>query len=136
MRTRFIGRSAAYRRAWTAALLMACTCLTGCAMMSQGTVLGIPDEAIESLRVGVTTKDEVIAQFGRPHRIMYHPSQGMEVFTYMSSFDRSLFVPFPVTLGRAAGSGKTVNITFVNDVVADYQYTIDQRGIIWTGKRQ
>ena len=103
--------------------------MNGCAIVSHGRMAKIPSSQVNSIQVGVTTKEEILKKFGEPQKILTKPN-GVEVFVYMGGVEQQIGIPFIISLGRTSGSGQTLTITFRDRVVVDYEFSIDQRGML------
>jgi len=90
-------------------------------------------EQVEAIQVNITTKDEIIEIFGVPQQLTL-TSTGAEIFTYIHATNRSIGVPFLVSVGRAGTSGERLSISFMDEVVVDYTLTIDQLNIMFKSK--
>lgn len=87
---------------------------------------------IEKIKLGVTSKDEVISMFGAPVAIMVD-AKGMEVFTFVSGDSRSQMWQVPPILvvyvdSVSSAKTKVLNVTFSGDTVIDWRYTVSAAG--------
>lgn len=105
---------------WILILLL----VTGC--MSINTGIGekeIPAESIQKIKIGQTSKQEIINLFGNPHSIST-TARGQEVykFVYMQTSSKSKPSLFSINMDIDT-KYQELNVTFENDVVVDYQST-------------
>lgn len=78
-------------------MLTAALAVTGCAT-TQGQGQNVPLEGFQSVVVGETTKDEIIAQFGEPSGVAFgdYPNGSVEMMSYRSTTSESspgAFIP-------------------------------------------
>jgi len=109
-------------------LLAGCLVLflvTGCSMISYGRFPSISFKDLDKIKAMETTKDDVVSMLGEPQKIIYK-SDNIEVYIYIHSVNRSLAIPFLISLGRTASSGQNLVVTFQYDKVLDYEFTVDQ----------
>ncbi len=109
-------------------LLAAVFLVNGCAIISHGRFEAISEEQVDALKIGVSTKEEVIALLGKPQQIMRKPNE-VEVLVYSHGFERNIAIPFLLSIGRAAGSGQNLKVIFKKGIVVDYEYITDDRQI-------
>lgn len=115
-----------------AAFIMASLMLftaAGCSFISHGKLRSIERESIDRIEIGRTTTADVVREFGEPQQKTYKPG-GVEVYIYQHGLERGVAIPFLITFGRSGGSGQRLQVFFKDDVVIDWDYTIDQRNII------
>ena len=104
--------------------------ISGCAITSSGRMSKIKRDQVDALRVGVSTKEDVIAMLGKPQKIVYKPNK-VEVFVYVHGIERRIGIPFFISWSRGGGTGQKLNIVFDQyGTVIDYEYTTDERGLI------
>ena len=87
---------------------------------------------VEKIKLGVTSKDEVISMFGAPVAITVD-SKGMEVFTFVSGDSLSQMWQIPPILvvyvdSVSSAKTKVLNVTFSGDTVIDWRYTVSAAG--------
>lgn len=104
--------------------------VNGCSIISHGRLNKITPGQVSTVKVGETTKEDVIKALGEPQSVIYKPNN-MEVFVYVHGVERSIGIPFFITWGRAGGTGQVLSISFDRyGVVADYEYKTDEREMI------
>lgn len=112
-----------------ALLMFICLALfSGCSSISSGRFQKLSAEDLEKIRVGVTTKQDILRTYGQPDTRMIKPN-GIESYIYKRSVRRSLTTPFIIVLGRSSTEGESLKLVFKNNKVVDYEYKVDQGAI-------
>lgn len=112
-----------------AALIVLSLVTNGCAIVSHGRIAKITYRHVDSIKVGVSTKEDIIELLGKPQKIVYKPND-IEVFVYSHGVERSIAIPFILSWGRVGGTGQTLTVTFQSGRVTDYEFITDERGIV------
>ncbi|MBC8413692.1 MAG: hypothetical protein ISR96_00540 [Nitrospira sp.] len=102
---------------------------TGCTFLSHGRMRAIPEEKVQAIRVHENTKSDIVAMFGDPQRKVLKPG-GLELYYYEHGFERGIGTPFFINVGRTSGEGQKLLISFQDDLVIDYEFTIDDRKML------
>ena len=102
--------------------------LCGCAIVSHGSFHDIKKDQVDFIQVGTTTEEDVLKHFGNPEQVIKKPNN-VSVYIYSHGIERSIAIPFLISVGRAAGSGQRLSIYFKDGLVTDYEYMTDNRGI-------
>lgn len=105
--------------------------LSGCAIISHGRMSKISLQQVKQIKIGESTKEDVIRILGKPQSIVYKPND-VEVYVYVHGIEQSVALSLLlISIGRGGGTGQTLSVTFdAEGVVMDYEYTRDSRGII------
>lgn len=102
---------------------------SGCSIVSHGRLAKITHDQVDSIEVGVSTKEDIVKLLGKPQQIVYKPDN-IEIYSYRHGVERSIGIPFIVSWGRAGGTGQTLTVSFQFDKVVDYEFVTDDRGMI------
>jgi len=102
--------------------------ISGCAIISHGRVKRITMSKVENIEIGVSTKEDIIKEFGRPQQTMYKPD-GTEAYIYTHGVEKSVIIPFLISVGRAGGTSQTLKVIFQADTVIDYEFIVDERAM-------
>ena len=101
----------------------------GCSTVSHGRMAKIYLEDLDIIEIGVSTKDDIIKAFGEPQKIIYREND-IESFIYTHGVERSVFIPFIISWGRAGGTGENLVINFAHDKAMNYEFIVDQRHLM------
>lgn len=98
----------------------------GCALISHGRSEKINLQDLDAIEIGITTKDNIKEMFEEPQKIIYRHNN-IESFIYIHGVERSVYIPFALSLGRSGGTGENLIINFENNIVTSYEFVVDQR---------
>lgn len=113
--------------------IVAFLAVTGCTMMKVSmSEREIDPWAVQELKIGETTKEAVLAEFGPPSAITVN-SKGFEVYTFLSANVQSQMwrvPPILVVYVNAVSSTKVkvLTVTFSGNTVTDWNYTVNSMG--------
>ena len=118
-------------RVWhiAAVLIGSAFLLSGCGIMFHGRSESISQSIVDTIRIGSTTKEQIVQMFGQPQQIAYR-SGGEENYIYQHGVESSIGLPFLISIGRSGSGGQTLTISFEGGVVVDYTFTVDQRKMV------
>lgn len=107
--------------------------LTGCTATRMSRAANEIDQAeVKELKVGETTKEDVLSMFGSPIAITIN-SEGLEVYTFVNLDSHSQMWQVPpilVIYVNSVSSSKTrvLTIAFKDNKVANWNYTVSSAG--------
>ncbi len=110
------------------ACLAAAAFLQGCSAVYFGRRAKITRQQVAALKVGASTRQDVLDRFGEPQQVTFKP-EDVEVLVYAHGVQRGLVTPFFLQLGRAGGRGETLSITLKAGRLVDYAYSVDRKRI-------
>jgi outer membrane protein assembly factor BamE (lipoprotein component of BamABCDE complex) len=123
-------------RTWISAVLIAALllpALTGCTTTRVSKAANEIDQAeVQELKVGETTKEEVLSMFGSPIAITIN-SAGLEVYTFANLDSRSQMWQVPPILviyvdSVSSSKTKVLTVAFKDNKVANWNYTVSSAG--------
>lgn len=102
-------------------ILIACGQIgTGCALIYHGHEIN--DEQIASIRVGVTTEQELLSRLGMPDAVIQKQTEGVRVFQYKDFTSFGVGIPFLISLGRARQRGQMMNVMIKEGKVVEVEH--------------
>ena len=110
-------------------LLTMLALLPGCTVSWNGHK--IPLQALDHFEAGKTTPAQVEAALGPPEDMLVKPLENIVVYVYRSVFQATTgFGAFGIGAFRSKQNGYTVNVTFKNDVLFSYEFTLLKQKIL------
>ncbi len=97
--------------------------VSGCAMMYSGQ--RVDRSKLDKVVVGVTSRAEVLAAFGKPHSTAKKQAERITIYVYKYVRNVTVGIPFFVTVGKTATKGHQVTIAVSDetDKVLNYEVT-------------
>ena len=80
---------------------------------------------------GQTTPTQVEAALGKPENVVFKSAERVTVYVYQSLRSVNLGLPLPVSPGRSAQKGYTVNIMFKEGVMKGYELVEMKQRLLW-----
>jgi hypothetical protein len=92
----------------------------GCALQFQGHE--VDAGKLNSIKIGVTTEQEILDRLGMPDSIVQKQTEGVRVYQYKDVTNIIYGIPFILTVGRGRQRGEVINIGTKAGRVAEIEH--------------